>query len=503
MTSRLARPAATERRFNTRALVWACILLVPLVIGAVVATTAHWQPAQTWSQEETGAPSDGTIDPAELHDVARALSEANAQAGFLANGAQQLADGTGQLKDGAGELGGGVDQLASGSQELSNGLVELQSGTAQLGNGATELADGVGGAVDQVVALGVVRGQILQAIDGTTKDLEGNNSKEAKEIRSQLGDLRAQVENFKFDQSIQDQLIRLKDGSRDLSNQLAVSGYAYHDGVYEAAEGAKQLNAGIGELNTKVDEALKGVDELVAGAEKVDGMAQQNRTKVQGAQRAMPTVPNPNDTQNATAQLLSPIVAMLLAALAVLGGGVLGALLARVERRLVVLVGASVLIGAVVSLLTALLATGVTAAAVAWAGVAAAAAAAASAGVLYALVRALGTPGWILGVVLGMAQVGVVGWAWKAAATGTDLNTAMSALVHLFPMHWATSAITVAGNGGNSPQQWAALAVLGVTAVVAITLSVTPAANRSAARSSTPSGTPSARAEEKDEKEKA
>lgn len=503
MTSRLASPADANRKVGTRALILTLVLIVPLIVGAVVAAVSEWQPAETWSQEQAGAPSDGTIDPAELYDVSRALSEANAQAGFLANGTKQLADGTGELQDGADELGGGVDQLAGGSQELYDGLVQLQSGTAQLGNGATELADGVGGAVDQVVGLGVVRGQILQAIDGTLKDLEGNNSAEAKNIRSQLGDLRGQVENFQFDQSVQDQLTQLKDGSRDLSNQLAVSGYAYHDGVYQATEGAKQLNAGIGELNAKVDEALKGVDQLVAGAEKVDGMAKQNRTKVQGAQRAMPTVPNPNDPQNASAQLLSPIVAMLLAALAVMGGGILGALLARVERRLVVLVGASVLIGAAVSLLTALLATGVTVAAVAWAGVAAAAAAAASAGVLYALVRALGTPGWILGVVLGMAQVGVVGWAWKAAATGTDLNTAMSALVHLFPMHWATSAITVAGNGGNSPQQWAALAVLGVTAVVAIALSMTPAANRSAARSSTPSGTPSARAEEKAGKEKA
>ena len=164
MTSRLATPADANRKVGTRALLLALVLIVPLVIGAVVATVSEWQPAEAWSQEQAGAPSDGTIDPAELYDVARALSEANAQAGFLANGAQQLADGTGELKDGAGELGGGVDKLAGGSQELYDGLIQLQSGTAQLGNGATELADGVGGAVDQVIGLGVVRGQILQAL---------------------------------------------------------------------------------------------------------------------------------------------------------------------------------------------------------------------------------------------------------------------------------------------------------------------------------------------------
>lgn len=482
MTSRLASSADDERPVGTRSLLIAALLLVPLIIGAIVATASEWQPAQAWSQEQAGAPSDGTIDPAELYDVARALTEANAQAGFLANGTQQLTDGTGQLKDGAGELGGGVDQLAGGSQELYDGLVQLQSGTAQLGNGATKLADGVGGAVDQIVGLGVVRGQILEAIDGTVKDLDGNNSAEAKEIRSQLGDLRTQVENFQFDQSVQDQLIQLKDGSRELSNQLAVNGYAYHDGVYQATEGAKQLNAGIGELNVKVDEALKGVDELVAGAEKVDGMAQQNRNKVQGAQRALPTVAGPGGAQDGPSQLLSPIVAMLLAALAVLGGGVLGALLTRVERRLLALIAGGVVVGVVVGLLTALLATGVTVAAVVWAALAAVGAGVASASAVYALVRGLGLPGWGLGILLGLVQVGIVGWAWKAASTGTDLNAAMSALVHLFPMQWATSAITVAGNGGNSPQLFAAMAILGVIIVVSVWVVGAPVRRRSEAK---------------------
>lgn len=478
MTSRLATSSDAEQPGRTRSLLIAALFLLPLIVGAVVATASQWQPAQAWSEEQTGAPSDGTIDPTELYDVSRALTEANAQAGFLANGTQQLTDGTGELKGGAEELGGGVDQLAGGSQELYDGLVQLQSGTAQLGNGATELADGVGGAVDQVVGLGVVRGQILEAIDGTVKDLEGNNSREAKEIRSQLGDLRAQVENFQFDQSIQDQLIQLKDGSRELSNQLAVNGYAYHDGVYQAAEGAKQLNAGIGELNAKVDEALKGVDELVAGAEKVDGMAQQNKTKVQGAQRALPTVAGPAQQHSEPAQLLSPIVAMLLAALAVLGGGVLGALLTRVERRLVTLIGGAAAIGVIVGLLMVLLATGVTATAVGWAVLAAVGAGVASASAMFALVRGLGVPGWGLGILLGVLQVGVVGWAWKAASTGTDLNAALSALVHLFPMQWATSAITVAGNGGNSPQLFAAMAILGVIIAVSIGVVGAPSSRR-------------------------
>ena len=85
-------------------------------------------------------------------------------------------------EQGADELGGGVDKLATGSQELVAGLNQLQSGTNTLGGGATELANGVGGAVDQVVGLGAVQGQILQAIDGTMRDLEEINLRKRRKF---------------------------------------------------------------------------------------------------------------------------------------------------------------------------------------------------------------------------------------------------------------------------------------------------------------------------------
>ena len=276
MTSRLASPdAASPSRWRSVLLI--LLLALPLIIGAAVAGLAQWEPAHTWSSaaQPFGAPRENSASP-EVKEAAEAASRAQAQASMLKSGATQLDDGTGELNKGADELGGGVDKLATGSQELVAGLNQLQSGTNTLGGGATELANGVGGAVDQVVGLGAVQGQILQAIDGTMRDLEGNKSKEAKEIRSQLGDLRAQVNNFRLDNSVTDQLKKLKDGSRDLSNQLAVNGYAYHDGVNQAVSGAQELNEGIAELNKRVGEAQEGVDKLDDGAGKLSTMAAQN-----------------------------------------------------------------------------------------------------------------------------------------------------------------------------------------------------------------------------------
>lgn len=447
-----------------RSLLLSLLMLLPLVAGAVAAGVAGWEPERAWSADPAGAPTDETIEPADLLKAMQALNEASAQAGFLSSGTTQLTQGTGELKSGADELGGGVDQLAGGSQQLYDGLVQLQSGTAQLGSGATELADGVGSAVDQVIGLGVVQGQLLAAIDGTLKDLEGNNSAEARNIRSQLGDLRTQVNNFELDQSITDKLKRAKDGSRELSNQLAVSGYAYHDGIYSAVEGAKQLNAGLGELNANVDKALEGVDQLDSGAQKIDGMARQNKSKVQAVSKALPRVSQESEPE----PLLSPIVAMLLAAVVVLGGGLLGAVLPRASKPWLTLVGGVLGLTAVGAVLFAVLATVPAAPSIALAAGVAALGAAASAGLVFVVMRVAGAAGAVLSAVLGVVQVALVGWLWKSAVAGTAVPVVATVAGYLFPMQWATSGFTAAGNGAHTALLWTAVAVLGAVAVLCL-----------------------------------
>ncbi|HCG46780.1 hypothetical protein [Corynebacterium flavescens] len=468
MTSRLADVHNRRRSRLVSALI-ALVLVVPLIVGAAVASFAGWGPAQAWSSagdEASGAPTDGTVDSSQLVEPLRALSEAQAQAGFLESGAKQLADGSGQLDSGAQELGGGIDKLSGGSQQLVDGLTELQAGTARLGGGATELANGVGGAVDQIVGLGVAQGQIITAIDGTMHDLEGNNSPEARNIKSQLGDLRNQVNNFKLDQSVTDQLNRLKDGSRELSNQLSVSGYAYHDGVYSAVEGAKQLNSGIGELNGKADEAIAGVGKLDEGAGKVNSMAEHNKTKVSDAARAMPRVQATG--QNEPSRLLSPVVALLIAALMMLGGVFLGFAWHPGSRPWLLLLGGPLALTAAGEILLWILSSGLTPLAAVWAGVAMYATTIATAALTTVVLRfaGFGIGGGLITVV-GLAQLAAVGWVWKTAGAAA-IAPAWQVVANLLPLNWATSAITAAGNGGQDSLLWTALAVLGVTAFLGV-----------------------------------
>lgn len=457
--------STTSRPPRLRYFLALVLVLIPLVAGAVFAAVQGFDPTRAWNTEEeaAGAPAVG-VDPSLLIDARRASNEAKAQAGFLETGANQLSDGTGQLSEAASQLGDGVKSLKDGSQKLVDGMVQLQAGTGQLGDGATQLADGVEQAVDQVVGLEVVRGQLQGAVDRAIGDLEGNNNPDAKRAHDQLVNLRDQINGFEIGENITGPLNALKTGARDLSNQLDVPGYAYHDGIYSATKGAQDLNAAIGELESGVDEALKGVGDLDEGAGRVKTMAEQNKTKVDGVQRALPAAAETPE-EAAQSYAFAPVVALLIGALAVLAGA------AVARKRWFVVLGGLVATGAAAAIVAYALATGPIPAEVlaAIAGVAVLGAAA-SAAITRAIVGLCGpTFGTIIAVVLGLAQLGVCALVFKSVTSADgQLNGALKFVADLMPLQWATTGMTVLGNAGDLNQLWVALAVLGAVALVGI-----------------------------------
>ncbi|WIM73179.1 hypothetical protein QP028_06180 [Corynebacterium suedekumii] len=222
-------------------------------------------------------------------------------------------------------------------------MVELQAGVGQLGTGATEVADGVGTAVDQVVGLGALQGQLLGMIDDTVAGLEGATDPDLVDARTRLQDLRGQVEMAQLDGDLANQLTALKDGSREVANQLAVPGYAFHDGIYSATKGAQDLSHGLTEAQGGVDEAVAGVEELDAGVQRIDQMATQTQDRIGAIQRALPVVQAAGTGEGVAAAAaseetiptLAPMYAMLIAALVMLGGAASESAHARGPGRLV------------------------------------------------------------------------------------------------------------------------------------------------------------------------
>src|SRR5699024_2908636 len=115
---------------------------------------------------------------------------------------------------------------------LHDALLILQASTGQLGDGASQLANAVDAAVSQVVGLGAVQGQLLEAVDAAELDLKDIDTDDAKEIRGAIADLKGQLEAFDVEAEVTTPLTELQNGSRELANQLDVPGYAYHDGIY-------------------------------------------------------------------------------------------------------------------------------------------------------------------------------------------------------------------------------------------------------------------------------
>lgn len=425
-----------------------CALLA-LVVGAFLPMS----PADTWANaardsEVSGAPQ---VGPDNLGDARRAAGEAGQQAKVLKEGAGQLAAGIGEAQGQTQQLIDALTAAQTGSQQLSDGMVQLQAGTGQLGAGATQLADSIGEVVGQVAGFEAVRGQVVGAIDRSLEELKDAKDPEVVKVRESLKDLRAQAENAQLPPDVVAKMNQLRDGSRDLANQLAVPGYGFHDGIYTATNGSAELAAGLRELQAQTAAATGGIDELVAGVEKIDQMAGMNADKVAAVRAALPVPAVASGAGDEPAgPKLAPVAAMLLAAMVVLGGTALAAALCLTTRtrRWVVAIG-SIVLATAGTILAGILGSGFGAAEYAIAFVGLLAGTLASTGLASLCLLALGTAaGLTVAGVLALVQTGLVGWVWRTATTA-QVDSVWVALSQAAPMHWATTAVSAAGNGGD------------------------------------------------------
>lgn len=422
----------------------ALLLLIPLLAGTIYAAATKLEPAASWSEEPAAAPGATDLVPAR-----RAAGEAASQAGFLKNGTGELSKGATQLADGTGKLHEGATSASKGANDLSSGMVQLQAGTGQLGDGATKVADGVSKAVEQVQGIGLVQGQIVKEIDRVDADLAKSKDPQAAEFRKQLAEFRKQVDAFKLDGAMVDQLAQLRTGSREIANQLNVPGYGYHDGIYSATKGSKELANGLAELDKGLAEAQKGSTDLKDGAAKVDGMAQTNKDKISNVQRALPadTAPSPSEP----APQLIPLFGFLIA-LAVMLGSVFSN---RWRWLLAVGIGA-VLVLVLSTSLSAASGVGMVAV-IALAGLA-------SALLSNAIVRLFGARiGRPAVYALMVVQAGLVGWVWKQASV-SGVSEVWNAVCGLLPLGYATSGLSAFGNNGSLPMMILSCGVLAALA---------------------------------------
>ncbi|GAB3077687.1 hypothetical protein [Corynebacterium aquatimens] len=451
--------------------------IVPAILLFFVAAFLPLAPSSTWQSGDatTGAPA-VAAGPDPYVEIRRAAGDAAAQASFLTQGTAKLKEGTSQFDEGSGQLTEGLSAADAGSTELANGLQELQSGTGELGRGATRIADAIGEVTGQMTAFEAVRGQIIANIDITLEGLKDRNEPEVVAIRDQLKDLRKQAETAELPQEMSGQINELRDGSRELANQLSTPGYSYYDGVQAAVSGSQELSDGLTELSDGTTGAVEGIEQLIDGADQIDRMAVNTADRLSAIQRAIPAPTPVTNTEaqdeNAPRSALAPLAAMLISAMAVLGGVALAIAASAVYRSRWSILGIGTAFITVTGLvLIMILGVSLPAAAVAISAFALALATLASAGLSWLFLRVAGPKvGTGIAAAFALLQIGVVGWTWSTAASGevTQLWRMASAAL---PMHWPTVAMSAAGNGGSLTSMWigivlsAALAALGLMSI--------------------------------------
>lgn len=424
--------------------------LFALLIGAFL----PMNPADTWANaagesEVSGAPQ---VGPDDLGDARRAAGEAGQQAKVLAEGANQLAAGIGEAQAQTQQLIDALTAAQTGSQQLSDGMVQLQAGTGQLGAGATQLADSIGEVVGQVTGFEAVRGQVVGAIDRALEELKDAKDPEAIKARDSLAGLREQAQTAQLPPDAVAKMNQLRDGSRDLANQLAVPGYGFHDGIYTATNGSAELARGLTELQSQTSQATGGIDELVAGVDKIDHMAGLNAEKVSAVRAALPVPAVAQNAQEgeASGSTLAPVAAMLLAVLAVFAGTALAAAawFAAGRRWWIFGVG-STLIACAGAILAWVLGSGLDLSATLLVFAGMLGGTLASSGLAYVLLLLLPAgAGMATAGVLSVVQTALVGWVWRTATTG-EVPATVVAVSQSTPMHWATTVVSAAGNGGD------------------------------------------------------
>lgn len=465
-------------------------IILPLGIGTGVLAALGLGPQRS---------GDSSVSSASVAHGRQAAVTAAQNTGFLSLAASDLSAGVGELNKGAGQLQEGIDQAAGGAQQLSGGMQQLQSGTAEVGAGATQMADGVEAAVQGTVALKVVRGQMLENLTALEKNLAGSQDPDAQKLREDLAGYKAQLQNVDI-AKIQGDLDTAKEKSRELANQLTTPGYAYYDGVVSAVQGASSLSSGLAELQKQSQKAVGGIKDLNSGAQKVAQMAQQNQEDVNNTVKALPaaqlsttgkgradgTAAAGRSGSGALATSLgegssfSTTSAMLIAGLVLIASVAVGAVWALYRSSAVLFGGlaASIATGAG---LVFLLAEGLQPLA-AWGVVLAIALLSClTVGVVAWWVellrrRMVNRAGGIAVLILvQVLQLGVVAWAW----TADSLASWGRVLVGLFPLNYATGAMAVLGNAGDTTYLWTAGGVLGVLAAVGVVLLVSMSRSQS------------------------
>ena len=267
--------------------------------------------------------SDQLADGAEK--LADGLREANAGGYQLAEGTRQLADGLGELSAKTKSLPSGTRKLASGANDLADGtkqyvagvdqlidstiassaqLPQLVGGVKALASGASDLSSGLAqvkqglGATSDAAAAGLLpcrpgmsddecAGYRLGAQDTADSIIPGitGAAQGAAGLSSGLNDLSNRVSGMTPDSDAAAQLAQLKAAGKQLSggtadlakgtDKLADGMPALVNGIAKVADGSAELATGVTTFSDGLNDAAAGSTKLADGMRKfADGVAE-------------------------------------------------------------------------------------------------------------------------------------------------------------------------------------------------------------------------------------
>lgn len=238
---------------------------------------------------DAGAGLDRAADGAE--QLADGLTAADGGAQQLATGSQQLAvglhtasDGSAQLAAGTRELDAAVDRAVDPLIHVLDRVGDLQLDPDAVANAAQRLSGAVRSTTDRIAALNIDYAQAAAIVDRAVAFLESNPDPAVRDMGGFLAGAQRLLQARGIDPATDEGLIRLRDSSASLENELgdpnstlrtfltsALNGGLRSD-VVKLRDGVDRLNTGANQLNSGLVQLAAGGDRLSSGAaELADG----------------------------------------------------------------------------------------------------------------------------------------------------------------------------------------------------------------------------------------
>ncbi|ERG69388.1 YhgE/Pip domain-containing protein [Segniliparus rugosus] len=228
----------------------------------------------------------------------QAVNEMLSQMLMAGGGVRQAADGATLLADGADQLAAGNRELAEGTQQLASKVTQATDPLLQVATALSQLrsdpkqfqqgADALAAAADKLEADAAAQDAVAKGLGSAVEKLSDSSDPEAREVASQLAELRGQLAAHQYTPEIRAQARTAKDAAVAFQSAFGAPGSPLGQALDHVAGQQAQIAAKLAEVRGGVTKLNDGAHQLADGSARLAAGNRELATKLQEGANNVP-----------------------------------------------------------------------------------------------------------------------------------------------------------------------------------------------------------------------